>query len=475
MGGCGACEDGEEGCALVPVSRRNGKYSPLRLGVISVLCDPLLIPSLIALSRGVSELREVRRREAEGHRSPDHRDVRTGAIWGILLGGARPAAALLLAAIVVFDARSPAPAPPPPAPPHDEIADLMMCVTRCAEDAQRRAAIDQLDALGPRLDPDQRRRLLRHGLEGELPSGQREALLANLVATDEARALTPEELRPLQAMGPPVRAALYHYIAWLSPDPPPPADHWTAVGLMWRAMLRREDRPELIPAASLARTPLRAEALSDLLSLPDTHPAAGLALILASERCDDEPLDERLGPRLLARLRAEPSEADVRLAGCVPGPGIHEALIQLAREGGTRGAVALLAALRRGGEVPRDVVAALTAEPATYRRLSRDLRPLGRTDLIPPRHRTVAHRIEMTARARYPFVTRVERRRVERDHTCVIFADGDGRDHVAYCGADSQRHLDVATPRLDEDHAELCARVCGQDPPLPLPPSFDGL
>lgn len=73
-----------------PIRDRRGKWSPLQLGLLSLLCDVLMIPTILAISRGLGDLRTVARRERDGYWDPEHPQARTGAVWGILLGAARP-------------------------------------------------------------------------------------------------------------------------------------------------------------------------------------------------------------------------------------------------------------------------------------------------------------------------------------------------------------------------------------------------
>ncbi len=68
---------------------RGQKWSPLALGLTSLVCDPLMIPTIMAIVRAQSELREVARREREGHLGAEHARVRTGAIWGMALASGR--------------------------------------------------------------------------------------------------------------------------------------------------------------------------------------------------------------------------------------------------------------------------------------------------------------------------------------------------------------------------------------------------
>ncbi|MGE3629924.1 MAG: hypothetical protein AB7P00_08420 [Sandaracinaceae bacterium] len=120
-GVCPACAAGY----YPPITDRAGSWSPLQLGVMSLLCDVLLIPTVLALVRGVRDLREVARREAFGLYRDEHAEVRTSAIAGMSLAALRPAIVLL----VVFVAATQPPydhaAPSPPSELHEVLADLV--------------------------------------------------------------------------------------------------------------------------------------------------------------------------------------------------------------------------------------------------------------------------------------------------------------------------------------------------------------
>ncbi len=98
---CGSCRE-----AQFPSieAARDKKWSPLQLGLLSLVCDVMLIPSVLAIARAVSELRAVSRHEAAGVWRPEHERARTGAVFGILAGAARPA---LLGLVMVAALTSP--------------------------------------------------------------------------------------------------------------------------------------------------------------------------------------------------------------------------------------------------------------------------------------------------------------------------------------------------------------------------------
>ncbi len=97
-GVCGACEL----TTFPAISERHGRWSPLALGGLSLFCDVFLIPTFFAIGRGFQDLREVARREAAGYWHREHPSVRAGAVWGILLGLARPGLGLLVVLTMLF-------------------------------------------------------------------------------------------------------------------------------------------------------------------------------------------------------------------------------------------------------------------------------------------------------------------------------------------------------------------------------------
>jgi hypothetical protein len=76
--------------ALPDVEDRDGKWSPLGVGLLSIVFDPMLIVSVVAVRRALSDLTRVRAHESLGHWSPAHARVRNHAVWGLVLGLGRP-------------------------------------------------------------------------------------------------------------------------------------------------------------------------------------------------------------------------------------------------------------------------------------------------------------------------------------------------------------------------------------------------
>lgn len=85
----------------------HGKWSPLAVGALSLVCDPMLITTVIALTRGVGRLGAAARYEREVGYHPSLPSIRTDAVWGIVLGSLRLwvlfalLAAFLLAALLM--------------------------------------------------------------------------------------------------------------------------------------------------------------------------------------------------------------------------------------------------------------------------------------------------------------------------------------------------------------------------------------
>lgn len=67
----------------------HGKWSPLAVGALSLVCDPVLITTVIAVTRGAGRLRAAAKYEREVGYHPSLPGIRTDAIWGIVLGSLR--------------------------------------------------------------------------------------------------------------------------------------------------------------------------------------------------------------------------------------------------------------------------------------------------------------------------------------------------------------------------------------------------
>lgn len=264
-----------------PISARGGKYSPLALGAISLVCDPLLIPSILAMRRGVSELREVARREREGHWGDEHRDVRTGAVWGIVLGGARPALVVFFAIAVMFlDAWAPGHAEPwrPPYRPGVRITSDIL-----ADDvARRQRGLDALTYEGADLTGAQRHALLRFAIDGDAPRSQRTLVAERILATDHLRRLEPSALVGVADLDAPARSAAFVHLAAESAS----AERGEAARQTTVELMRRETNPDAFPVWAYDQAEVGAWALSALASLDPHHPLASQSLHVGAALCD---------------------------------------------------------------------------------------------------------------------------------------------------------------------------------------------
>ncbi|MCA9608517.1 MAG: hypothetical protein KC619_23090 [Myxococcales bacterium] len=136
---CGSCREAQHPSIE---GMRGKKWSPLQLGLFSIVCDVMLIPSIMAITRGLGELREVGKREAAGVWRPEHERVRTGAVFGLLAGAARPA---VLALIFVAAFASPRAQPRAPFGFADELEDIHEALEHGDETDQELAAVHLME------------------------------------------------------------------------------------------------------------------------------------------------------------------------------------------------------------------------------------------------------------------------------------------------------------------------------------------
>ncbi|MCB9613471.1 MAG: hypothetical protein H6721_33180 [Sandaracinus sp.] len=81
---CAVCVAG-----VPPELALNGRWSALKVGTLALICDPLFLGTIFALIRGSSRIATARRyRRTHGHH-PALCDVRTEALWGLVLGSLR--------------------------------------------------------------------------------------------------------------------------------------------------------------------------------------------------------------------------------------------------------------------------------------------------------------------------------------------------------------------------------------------------
>lgn len=438
------------------MSERGGKYSPLNLGVISLLCDPLLIPSIIALSRGFSELREVDRREAGGHWSPEHREIRTGAVWGIALGGARPAVAVLLFAMVMTDVAFSDPDAVVERPLRfpDETVEVVDDVTG-ADEARRDVALAQVGEIGWQLDLEQRRRLLDWSASASIEPERRTRLVTQVIETDARRELMPDDLGPVSQLGPAARAAVFTHL--LSPSLPSP--RFAGALRVLGDMLARPDA--FVPGAhALAASPLAPELFAALVERRDPNAVSlGAELCRRWEEIDASDLREAVLAGLGDPERASADHVD--LARCLDGADVDRALVALAGRGGSLGVHALSLALDRHVRVSRSVVSRLALDPMTFEQVRDALDARDRGELLEARFRTRDHRVDMIARRRFRGTHRVERREHGPGQRCYVYAAADGEAGALCDHEEVDADPLVAAALLDEDRDALCARVCG--------------
>ncbi len=326
-----------------PISARGGKYSPLALGAISLVCDPLLIPSILAMRRGVSELREVARREREGHWGDDHRDVRTGAVWGIVLGGARPALVVFFAIAVMFlDAWTPEYSQPwrPPYRPGVRITSDIL-----ADDVARRRGLEELSHDSTALSGAERRRLLRFAIEGDAPRSERSFVAERVLAGDLAHLLEPESLGGVGALDAPARSAAFAHLASQIASHDVGAPRGAAARRIALDLMRREQDPEAFPVRAYEAPGVAAWAFATLSALEPTRPLASRSLLVGAALCvpagGPSPTFGSIRARALDALRGgeetEVALAARRLAPCLEGEAeVTEALASWTARAETR-------------------------------------------------------------------------------------------------------------------------------------------
>lgn len=151
------------------VARRGDRWSPLALGVLSLVCDVIFIPTILTIVRAIGELREVGRREAEGLWSDEHPTVRTGAVFGIVLAAVRPAVIVFAFAVAGLAAHM---------APHDvsvsydggDELDEIFAMMQSDTESERALALRQFEELAPLLPAAATRRSIDRAAEGfELP------------------------------------------------------------------------------------------------------------------------------------------------------------------------------------------------------------------------------------------------------------------------------------------------------------------
>ncbi|HJL15778.1 MAG TPA: hypothetical protein RMH99_08985 [Sandaracinaceae bacterium LLY-WYZ-13_1] len=414
----GLCEPCRE-AQYPPIEERGGRWSPLTLGVFSLFCDPLLIPTILTIRRGTSELGRVRRREQAGYWHPEHASVRTGAVWGIFLAAVRPLAVLVILGTLFFHALL-EPATPPPVAGPSELDEVIERLDR--PDGETRAlARSHLVALGPSLVSTDVDRVLDVA-EGVAPG-------TDAAETRTAAVRAALAAPPVPGLRPPLtaeRLARVHprlttegraaVLGWLADR----GDFETFVGLVADEAPAPADLPPALPVDALRRHPEHAAAFLPAL-LDDTAPPAyrrtGLRLAASfcrTGRLDATPAgiveglfdDWERGRRVLTTLppadgwsRLEPvrtlhartaAEALTALS-CVRRETVDDVLERASRHDDPRVAGAAVAGrLRRGATVPRATVRRLGADPLSRGPLLAALLRHGGLTAMPLSQRRVA-------------------------------------------------------------------------------------
>lgn len=128
----------------------HGKWSPLAVGALSLVCDPMLITTVVALTRGVGRLGVAARYERDVGYHPSLPSIRTDAVWGIVLGSLRIwvvlalLAAFLLAALLMQPSVSGTLVSYP-----DEHTEILSRLVSGDRDERALAARHALDAFDP--------------------------------------------------------------------------------------------------------------------------------------------------------------------------------------------------------------------------------------------------------------------------------------------------------------------------------------
>lgn len=189
---CGSCREAQYPSIE---AARDKKWSPLQLGLFSVVCDVMLIPSVLAIVRAVSELRAVARHEAAGVWRPEHARVRTGAVFGMLAGAARPA---LLGLVMVAALTSPRAGAREPFGSGNELEEILARI-ESRDEWERELAVEHLEEVIETLDRAGALVLLRAAGERTDPEARTTLLLSAIAVPGPGgrAAVRFEEVRPL--------------------------------------------------------------------------------------------------------------------------------------------------------------------------------------------------------------------------------------------------------------------------------------
>lgn len=126
-----------------------GKWAPTSLGVLSLFVNPMFVTSVFAIGRARSWLEYADTRDASGEHSHWHAQLRSNAIWGMVLAAFQPIAlAVTLTMSFAFQGE---PVEPAPAEAHDERAEILALLESDDSEA-RQVAMCQLDATAPHAE-----------------------------------------------------------------------------------------------------------------------------------------------------------------------------------------------------------------------------------------------------------------------------------------------------------------------------------
>ena len=406
---CDACLESDYPSIIV---QRGGKWGPLGVALFSLICDVLMIPTVLAIVRAVGELREVARRERLGFHREEHAKVRTGAVWAILIASARPLAFVMVFLIAGVSAMTSKPMHP--VLPADELGEILERL-RAEDEESGDLALGHLEELAPALSLHDIDRVLGaldagFGLDEESEVWLRAAVIGAIAGSPLIlerservagvyRALPfdarEEVLRRFVAIGGPVALAQFAVLAGGDTDP---------------------EGPILPLPLGMVAPNDAAIFVGPLVRLPADASLRALVPLMLSSLCDGgvdesvlEPVRERLiadwhetrdalpppAPSLEVRTGGDHGgpvlQARLQLAAlrCVEGADVDALLLEASAHPDTSVAVAAARALiARGRSVSHATIARLAADPFSRADLFAALRERGREQEMPEGSRT---------------------------------------------------------------------------------------
>lgn len=394
-GDAGLCDSCREAQHPSIEGARAKKWSPLQLGLFSIVCDVMLIPSIMAITRGFGELRQVTRHEEAGVWRPEHERVRTGAVFGLLAGAARPA---ILALVFAAALASPPAGAREPFGSADELNEIYDALDHGDEEA-RRLAMGHFLEIGPTLTRSEAVLARLRALESDDSQVATTLLLGSLMSRDPT---SFDDVRPLYGR---VDADGKTAILGLA------AHEGTGAAIEGMVELIEQDASEqYLEARDLAAVPQYAPIyLERLVALPDENPGHRLGLDTAQLLCEQDaprslfsPIQNALlfdwaqqrGALLSAQWgQRHPTVAAaagaVRALGCLDGTAAGGALSTALDLPHPRVvSAAIEAMLRRSERPPSSVISRLAADPDARWYLFDALRRRSSVDLMPARTRT---------------------------------------------------------------------------------------